>query len=404
MDAREQRGLQIAALCTLTQKGDVWTVPSQSGAGKYKVLWHEGKPFCTCPDHEVHGGKCKHVYAVEFVIQRQLFSDGTEVETRSVTMTETVTRQTYRQNWNAYNQAQTNEKAMFQSLLANLCDGIVEPDMPPRRGKPRMPMGAAIFGAAFKVYSTVSGRRFMTDMREACEAGYTARAPHYNSIFKILESEEATPILLRLIAESAKPLKAVESTFACDSSGFSTSRFERWFDQKYGGYKSKREWVKCHLMVGVKTNVVTAVEISDSHDSQLLPALLSTTSKAFTVKEICADLAYPSEVNFQAIAASGASPLIPFKINATGGKGGLYAKAFHYFSANRDEFLARYHQRSNVESTFSMIKRKFGDAIRSKTPVAMRNEVLCKCLCHNICCLISAFYELGIEASFGQAV
>ena len=76
----------------------------------------------------------------------------------------------------------------------------------------------------------------------------------------------------------------------------------------YDGYKSKREWVKCHLMVGVKTNVVTAVELSDSHDSQLLPALLNTTTKAFTVKEICADLAYPSEANFQAIAASGAFP------------------------------------------------------------------------------------------------
>jgi transposase len=132
----------------------------------------------------------------------------------------------------------------------------------------------------------------------------------------------------------------------------------------------------------------------------LLPALLTTTAKTFTVKELCADLAYPSEDNFQAIAASGASPLIPFKSNATGGRGGMYAKAFHYFSANREAFLARYHQRSNVESTFSMIKRKFGDAVRSKTTVAMRNEVLCKILCHNIACLISAIYELGLTPVF----
>jgi transposase len=114
-------------------------------------------------------------------------------------------------------------------------------------------------------------------------------------------------------------------------------------------------------------------------------------------------LAYPSEVNFQAIAHAGASPLIPFKSNATGGAGGMYAKAFHYFNLNREAFLARYHQRSNVESTFSMMKRKFGDAIRSKTPVAMRNEVLCKVLCHNICCLIQSMYEFGIDLSFGQA-
>src|SRR5258707_15405948 len=34
--------------------------------------------------------------------------------------------------------------------------------------------------------------------------------------------------------------------------------------------------------------------------------------------------------------------------------------------------------RSNAESTSSMIKRKFGDYLRSKTDVAMVNESLCK--------------------------
>ena len=73
---------------------------------------------------------------------------------------------------------------------------------------------------------------------------------------------------------------------------------------------------------------------------------------------------------------------------------------FHYFSFRRDDFLRFYHKRSNVESTFSMLKAKFGDSVRSKTDVAMRNEMLCKVLCHNVCCIISAMYELGIEPSF----
>jgi hypothetical protein len=47
-----------------------------------------------------------------------------------------------------------------------------------------------------------------------------------------------------------------------------------------------------------------------------------------------------------------------------------------------------------------MLKAKFGDGVRSKTDVAMRNEVLCKILSHNICCLISAMYELGIDPVF----
>jgi hypothetical protein len=47
-----------------------------------------------------------------------------------------------------------------------------------------------------------------------------------------------------------------------------------------------------------------------------------------------------------------------------------------------------------------MIKAKFRDHVRSKTDVAMKNEVLCKVLCHNICCLIHAIYELGISPDF----
>jgi len=73
-----------------------------------------------------------------------------------------------------------------------------------------------------------------------------------------------------------------------------------------------------------------------------------------------------------------------------------------YFTLNRDEYLKHYHKRSNVESTFSAVKRKFGDAVRSKTDTAMVNEVLCKFLCHNLCCLIQEQHELGIDPIFWQ--
>jgi hypothetical protein len=47
-----------------------------------------------------------------------------------------------------------------------------------------------------------------------------------------------------------------------------------------------------------------------------------------------------------------------------------------------------------------MIKMKFGDALRSKLPVAQVNEILCKVICHNLCCLVSAIYELGLAPTF----
>lgn len=62
--------------------------------------------------------------------------------------------------------------------------------------------------------------------------------------------------------------------------------------------------------------------------------------------------------------------------------------------------MKKYHKRSNVESTFSAIKRKFGDSVLSKTDTAMKNEVLCKILCHNLTCLIQEQETLGIVPVF----
>lgn len=308
---------------------------------------------------------------------------------------------TYKQNWPAYNAAQTNEKSKFQDLLANLCKGITEP---PRtgRGRPPIPLADAVFSATYKVYSTVSGRRFMSDLQDTHRKGYIGRLPCYNSIFNAFDSKATTTLLKQLIAESAMPLKSIESHFSADSSGFSGSRFDRWFDHKHGKQRIERAWVKAHIMIGVNTNVITAVEIHErtAHDAPFFPILLDSTAQRFNIKEVSGDKAYCTEKNFRAADDIGATPLIPFKRNATDAKGGLWAKLFHYFSYNQEEFLSRYHLRSNVESTFSMIKAKFGDSVRSKTDTAMVNEVLAKFLCHNICCVILAMYELDIDPIF----
>src|SRR5580704_15992695 len=74
-----------------------------------------------------------------------------------------------------------------------------------------------------------------------------------------------------------------------------------------------------------------------------------------------------------------------------------------YFNLHRETFLEHYHKRSNVESAIMSIKTKFGDSVRSKTDAAMRNEVLAKILCHNICCLIAAMEEFGIPVDFGTS-
>jgi len=126
MDAREQRGLVIAATCKIdkAQRG-AYYVPSQTRAGaKYRV--EPDQQRCDCKDYEAMGLTCKHLYAVRFVIEREKNADGTTTVTETLTVTETVekkVRKTYKQCWPKYNAAQSSEKDRLQELLFDLCRG-----------------------------------------------------------------------------------------------------------------------------------------------------------------------------------------------------------------------------------------------------------------------------------------
>lgn len=411
---RRQRGLEIAARCKVVRQGQGWSVPSQSRATKYTVtgITTDTTPGmeaarCTCPDYETRAVKCKHIFAVEYVMERETNGDGSTTITERVTVTETV-RRTYPQNWPAYNQAQVNEADHFQALLRDLVAGL--PESPQQRGRPRASLADAVFCATFKVYSTVSTRRFMSDLRSAHERGYIAKAPHHSSVFRYLEDPALTPVLRDLITRSSLPLKAVEVDFAADSTGFTSSRFESWRNHKYGVPRREHTWVKAHVMCGVKTNVVTAIEIAgrDTNDGTQLPALVEATARHFALGDVSADKGYGTVRNADTISGHGGTPFIAFKRVHTGrgthrrsGAGaGAWAKMFGYFLYRRAEFMEHYHQRSNVESTFSMIKRKFGDSLRTKTDIAMVNEVLAKVLCHNLVVVIHEMYTLGISPTF----
>jgi transposase len=413
MEAREIKGLEIAATMPLRRDTDGWIVPSQTGRGTYRVSPHPTtnahiarghrpppagvQPFaCNCPDFEERRLPCKHVIAVTLVIRREnVYPDGSVV-------TEEV-KITYTQDWAAYNKAQCEEKDRLLPMLADLCSTIPQPEQ--GKGRPRLPMSDMAFAAVSKVYGGMSARRSDSDVREQTAKGLTTQDPHFNSVLRYMRDPEMTPVLRPLVELSALPLKAVETDFAVDSTGFSTSRFIRWYDHKWGKEQTKREWVKLHAMCGVRTNVVTAVELSDwrSHDAKYFRPLVSTTGENFTMDGVMADKAYSNKANATHVEKFGAVPYIPFKINThlpsqplSMELASAWERMLHLFAYNRDTFLARYHQRSNVETTFSMIKSKFGDSLRSKSDTGQINEVLCKVICHNLCVLISCIHELGL--------
>jgi hypothetical protein len=308
----------------------------------------------------------------------------------------------YQQDWKAYTKSQTNELPLFMKLLADLCTNVEQPEY--EFGRPALPYSDMVFASATKVYSTMSLRRFMSHMQQARSAGYVSTSCTYVSVSNFMRKSELTPILKELIKITSLPLAAIETTLGVDSSGFSTSRFERYYNFKYGKDKLQKGWIKAHVCSGVKTNIVTAVELTEVNkgDSPYFIPLIEKSAQVFELKEAVADKAYSSRENLEFVKKLGGEAVVPFRSNSTGRSKGSRAwkKMYHYFMFNREEFMKRYHQRSNCETVFHMIKSKFRDNVRSKDKTAQFNEVLLKILCHNICVVIQEIHELGIEADF----
>ena len=242
----------------------------------------------------------------------------------------------------------------------------------------------------------------MSDLRDAQAKGFISKTPHFNSIFNYLENPALTPILRDLITETSLPLKAIETDFACDSSGFTTSRFRRWFDHKYGAVRQQHEWVK------VPSDVRRANQHRDRRRNQgqgreryqVAPGACGCDCQELHAQRSLSRQGLRQPENYKAIQRHGATPYIAFKSIHTGRGGGLWARMFHITSSTATNLRATTTSAATSKSTFSMIKAKFRDHVRSKTDVAMVNEVLCKIICHNICCLIQESHELGIDTTF----
>lgn len=400
IEVRKRRGQEIALRFKgkiVRRKDGIWLVPSSKSPRKrYEVDLDPTNPSCTCPDHQETGEKCKHYFAIQEIIGPQaVVAPHAPPRPRTPADAE--------RDWSIYNGIQENEEDEFEPLLWLICQHIREPDY--ERGRPPIPWSDATFASTSKVYSEKSARRVMSRLNRAYRDGYLTRRVNFNTISSFFEKEAATAILEDLIIRSSLPAAPFERVFAADSTGFAGNKFVRWQDIKYRG-RHEHLWAKMHIMAGIETHMITAVIIKerDAADLAQLPELLRITRQNFIVEEVLADRVYNTANNQRIIAEAGAQAYIPPKSTHTGRRGGIFKAKLIEWNENRERSLAHYGQRAQVETAFSMMKMKFGDSLRSKNELPMKNEALAKALCHNVYCLIKMMGEGKISMDYLSAI
>lgn len=142
------------------------------------------------------------------------------------------------------------------------------------------------------------------------------------------------------------------------------------------------------MIVGTKTGIILSAIVTppNVNDTTQYEQLLLNASKITDIKEVSADRAYLSRKNVDITSSLGGIPFIPVKRICTGRKRGSanWHKAYNFFYEHNDLFMQHYHLRSNVESVFSTMKRVTPRKLMTGSFTSQKNEVLLKCLTHNL--------------------
>lgn len=320
-----------------------------------------------------------------------------------------IKKPTYPQDWPNYDKAKTNEDRLFNIILFELLALEIDEDRKNKLGRKGYSNREKISFMATKVFYKNDLRKTTSMLKEYKNNYFIEKVPCFKSIDNFFNEKKLSPILDKLILLSALPLTKLEETGAIDSTGFSTSRFERWSNYKWGKKEGReRMWVKAHACIGCKTNIFLSVEVTekDVGDASMLKQVVNNNILYFDIKKFVADKAYSSREIMDYINNLGLKPFIPFRRNATGSPKGrmIWRIMYDEFTNNNPSFMENYHKRSNIETGFHMIKANYGDSLMTKKFDANVNEIKIKFLCHNICVLIQELFENNIKIDFDSCV
>ena len=211
------------------------------------------------------------------------------------------------------------------------------------------------------------------------------RTPHHTTLVKF--AKKIKPKLLNFLLPFIKA-----KTTGVDGTGFEVNNQSKHY-QMVTGRGIYRRYVKLGISADLDKQIIlrNAIHKSPRNDCKDFKPLLN----GLKMKFVCADKGYDSYENHN------------FVFNKLNAKSFIKLKKWEsrkgkYFgSRNKAKKIYDnkiYHQRSKLETIFSVIKRKYGSALRSKSFATQKKEVICKLIAYNLDRLILSFIR-GFQQS-----
>jgi len=209
-----------------------------------------------------------------------------------------------------------------------------------------------------------------------------------------------------LIKITSNPLKAIEDSFATDSTGIAAMCFSTWFILRMKRKIRKRDHLTVHITSTTKLNSVTNVDVrvERGRDNIIFREHVDSVADRFNPKEWSGDCTYASRENCNKCEEHGIKPYFKLKDNATdrAKSSPSWRKMVKESREEPEEYDPHYHKRSNVETSNSSKKRKFNNFVRSRIDETKENEELMSWSCYNFGVLTRAYHEYGIITDFAS--
>jgi len=312
----------------------------------------------------------------------------------------------YKKDEATYNLIQENEififlhylplAALFVCKNKNLWQGI---------GRPPFNLNDIIICLAIKEYFGKSLRRSMGIIRFVAKAtNMHLKIPCFKTLSNYFNNGLLKPFLGELFEITSKPLSRLEKFFATDATGETTSTASTWYNIRIGKEIKKKDHITVHITTGTLLNPVTAIQVNayEGEDNIIFRKHVKRTAKNFKIDEHSGDSKYLCKENCDLVEEIGGKPFFRPKSNTLVKSRGSYAwlRMMLYYHNHPIKAKRSYNRRSNVESTNSAKKRKFGSHVRSKNDTAKENESAFQWLGYNFSVLSRAYYQFDIEPYF----
>jgi hypothetical protein len=186
---------------------------------------------------------------------------------------------------------------------------------------------------------------------------------------------------------------------AVDSTGIKITNRGQWMDDKWGDKtktRKKKGYLKIHVAVDIKTKEILALEVTDEqvHDGKVMPKLIEhilkrqNKNKKFHIKSVLADGAYDSNKNFKYLEMKKIRPSIKVRKNSIITRKNNMLRNIEVNYQIKDLFKwkkkRKYGHRWMAETSFSSIKRMFGEHTSATKFQNMVKEMVMKGSLYNL--------------------